>query len=164
MELGTTIIGLGATALCIVPFVLMRRSTKKKEHELINGLKVIAASYNREVSIYDCGIDFAVGISAARDFVFFVKIRNEEMLEQCIPLNAIQKCRIDSTKRSIKTKGGHESVTDKLELTFLPIDKSIAASQFEFFNSEDHFQLNGELQLIKKWEALINEILSGKKP
>ncbi|WP_421894592.1 hypothetical protein [Marinoscillum sp.] len=163
MELGTTIIGLGATALCIVPFVLMYRSTRKKEHDLINGLKVIASSYNREVSVHDCGIDFAVGMSSANDFVFFYKKRSEQTVEQCVPLNAIRKCRVDSTQRSVKTKNGHDTVTDKLALTFIPKDNSIAACQFDFYNSEDHSQLNGELQLIKKWETQINALLGDRK-
>lgn len=159
MEFGTSIIGLVAVALCTVPVVLMRRSKNKKEKELINGLRSVADAYNCELASWDCGIEFAIGISAAKNHIFFYKKRNEAITEEGVPLKALKKCQVDIDKRTIKTKDGNETVIDKLELTFIPKDTSITPTRFEIFNSDEHFQMNGELPLIRKWEAIINELL-----
>ncbi|MEO9476724.1 MAG: hypothetical protein ABJG41_14375 [Cyclobacteriaceae bacterium] len=159
MEFGTTIFGLVAIALCIAPFLVMHKSRKKKEQDLIDGLKAIADSYNSDIATYDCGIEFSIGISSAKNYIFYYKKTDQHVSELCVPLNAISKCQADSIKRSVKTQAGTETVIDRLELTFIPKDKSIAPSRFEFFNSNEHFQLNGELPLVRKWEGVVNTSL-----
>ncbi|MEP4532979.1 MAG: hypothetical protein ABJ004_07830 [Cyclobacteriaceae bacterium] len=159
MEFGTTILGLVAIALCIIPFVVMHKSRKKREQDLIDGLKAVADSYSSDVTTYDCGMEFSIGISWARNYIFYYKKTDQEVFELCVPLTAIRKCQVNNVKRSIKTQAGSQTVIDKLELTFLPKDTSISPSRFEFFNSNEHFQMNGELLLIRKWEGIVNKAL-----
>ena len=159
MEFGTTILGLVAIALCVIPFVVMHKSRKKKEQDLIEGLKAVADSYSSDISSYDCGMEFSIGISSIKNYIFYYKKTDQQVFELCVPLSAIKKCRVDSAKRSIKTQSGDQTVIDKLELAFLPKDASISPTRFEFFNSNEHFQLNGELPLVRKWEGIVNKAL-----
>lgn len=155
----TTIIGLVAIALCIIPFRLMHKSKKKRQTELVDGLRAVADSYNCELAALDCGIEFSIGISSAKNYVYFYKKSKETITEQCVPLKAIRKCQVETKKRSVKATGDAEAVIDRLELAFIPRDNSIAPSRFVFFDSDEHSQLNGEFPLIKKWENIVNNSL-----
>ncbi|WP_370087039.1 hypothetical protein [Ekhidna sp.] len=158
--MGITIIGLIALALCIIPFVLVHNSIKNNKQDLINGLRSIADSYNSDISSYDCGIEFSIGISSANNYIFYYKKRKGTISEECVPLNAIRKCQVDSAKRTVNAKSGNETIIDKLELTFIPKDGNVAPSRLAFFDSNEHFKLNGELPLIRKWEAITNKFIS----
>lgn len=62
-------------------------------------------------------------------------------------------------KRRITAKKGKEEIIDKLELVFYSNDKGSNPKSFELYNSDDFLQLNGELQLAKKWKGMVNQAM-----
>ncbi len=159
MELGTTIIGLVAIALCMMPFVMMHRSRKNKEQMLINGLKKIAKSQNSDLATCDCGVDFSIGISSSNRYVFFYKNTNTIEFEQFVSMEGLKSCEVDTVKRTVTTEEGAHSVIDQVTLVFVPKDRLVPQVRFVLFHSEEHFQLDGELQLARKWQAILADNL-----
>ncbi|UCS91752.1 hypothetical protein KZP23_13480 [Echinicola marina] len=158
MDLSSTVMGLVGLVLCILPFVLLQRSRKKKENELKEGLEAIATQARSEVGAKDLGFEFAVGLSPNKDHLFYYKKTNEKVQEESIPIATVENCTMHTVNRFMNTKKGKESIIDKLELVF--ILKNGVKSQLEFFNGEEKSQLNGELSLVKKWESMVHQLIS----
>ena len=163
MELGTIIIGLIIIALCAAPFIFMARGRKRKQKELLNKLKSIAQSNNTDIGNFDFGPGFVVGLSSAKNYILFYKKKSEQDIEKCIPVDNLRKCEVKETKQRIRSKKGTEGIIDKLELVLYPKDQSAAPNSFEFYNSDDFLQLNGELQLAKKWSGIVKEAMEFHK-
>lgn len=158
--MGTTILGLVAITLCILPFLGIHLSRKKTEKELISGLRTIADACNSKLASWDCGVEFAIGISSPKNYLFFYKKRSGTLIKHCVPLFDIQNCTVNCIKRNIQNGNISETIIDKLELVLIPYDPQKTPIVFVFFNSDEHFRPNGEPPLIKKWEAIVNDALN----
>ncbi|GAB3654763.1 hypothetical protein GCM10028791_25610 [Echinicola sediminis] len=158
MELETTVIGLVGLVLCILPFVLLQRSRKKKEKELHKGLNAIASSVDSELGTKDFGFEFAIGVSTNKNHILYYKKTKEEEVEEIIPIQTVENCSVNAIKRIISSKEREETIIDKLELEFLLKKKSKIS--LVFYNRKEGTQLNGELALIKKWESLVHQCIS----
>jgi hypothetical protein len=139
---------------------MMSRGTRKREKKMYNTLQFMAGGYATKIAECDYGLEFAIGMASNKQYVFFYKEVNERVTEHSVSLEDIRKCSLFSVNKTVKTKDGIENVIEKLELVFEPKDNTHQTVRFEFYTSADHFMLSGELQLIKKWEAMINPCLS----
>ncbi|MCK0160359.1 hypothetical protein [Allomuricauda sp. F6463D] len=158
MELGTIIIGLLIIALCALPFIFMARGRKRKQKELLDNLKNIAESNNTDIGTFDFGPGFVIGLSSAKNYVLFYKKKKEQHIEMCIPINTLRKCEVKEAKQSVAAQKGKEEIINKLELVCYS-NASSNSNSFEFYNADDFLQLNGELQLAKKWENMVKEAM-----
>ncbi len=159
MELGTSILGFVTIALCFLPFLWMGNARKKKEKKLLNNLRSLADQQSCTITDFDLGPDLAIGIDAENGWVFFYKKKEDALIQESLSFSSIKKCRIHSQKRNVKIKNSSKTVIDQLELVFEPAEESAGRKRWEMYNADENFQLNGELQLTQKWEALINESL-----
>ncbi|MFA5432545.1 MAG: hypothetical protein WC319_06685 [Candidatus Paceibacterota bacterium] len=156
MDWGTAIVGLIMLLICIVPFVIMYYNRKKKENKMLQSLNEIAKPHNCKISQHEfCG-DYVMGIDESRNFVFFFKQKKEEAISQFVDLSEIQICQV--VKKAISTYS-----TQRLELVFLPTNKSKTETKFELYDEEVNTQLSGELQFVDKWAKQINDRLKNKK-
>lgn len=162
MDLGSTIIGIVAVIICILPFIMMNNGRKKREKVLLQSLSEIAARYNCQISRYDVFSNFAIGIDEAKNVVFFFKQNDDNKMTQFVDLSKIQSCKVINTSRTLKSRDGNQKITDRLELNFIPAVKNLPEVKMEFFNAEVSLHLNGEIQTIEKWCELINSRLKYK--
>jgi hypothetical protein len=160
MDLETTIIGIAVIFICIIPFVVMNRSTKKRERQLLQSIFKLAQKSDCTVSLFDHWNKSAIGVDESIKVIFFTKATdNHEMLAK-VNLSEIQKCRVINVTRTVNNNGFH--YIEKLELTLTYHDKNKAESILEFYNANsDSLSLNGELQLIEKWQKIISELIKG---
>lgn len=162
MELGSVIVAAVAIAICILPFVMLNKSKKKREQELWQALSNFAAQNNCKISQHEIFGNFAIGIDESQNAVFyFRKFNNVESL-QMVKLSEIKDCKVNNINRTFKNKDGIQRVIDRLELSFTPSDKDKPGVILEFFNADLCMQLYGELLSIKKWSQLINSRLQTK--
>lgn len=160
MDLGTTVIGLICIVICAIPFVLTIRGKKKKEKQLLVSLKDLAKQQNCEITEYDiCGF-YAIGIDKAKNFVFFVFKKKDLGKQQFVDLSKIKSCKIANIGKSTSK---NEKLIERLNLNFSPIDDNLPNTVLEFYNVDVNYQINGELESIKKWNTLINNMLKISK-
>lgn len=156
MELGVIAIGATVIALCAIPFIATANNRKKKQKELLNGLNTIATTQQSHLGIHDFGMEFAIGLSSAKNYVFFYKnLKNGQPISTCIPINTVQNCKILESKQ----RAGSESILQKLELVITFLDKESTTCSLVFFDAEEHFQPNGEMSLIRQWETNIKQAM-----
>ncbi len=127
---------------------------------MLQSLKQMAQSNDCEVGEFELGTEFAIGMTSNERFVFFHKKINDMETNLQVALAEIENCSIHAVKRNVQSKEGNETVIDKLDLHFKLKNLKNEIIKFEFYNSKDHFMLNGEVQLIQKWESKIRSCMS----
>ncbi|MEY8780627.1 hypothetical protein AB9K32_09385 [Allomuricauda sp. XS_ASV26] len=159
MELGTISIGVVVIALSAMPFVLMAKGKKRKQKELLDKLKNIAASLGSDVANVDYGRKMALGISSAKNYILFYKETKDKIVEKTVPVNTLLKCEVNEAKQRVRVNKRTEEILERIELVFYSKDKSAAPISFELYNADEYLQLNGELQLAKKWHGITKEAM-----
>jgi hypothetical protein len=159
MDLQTIILGIVAVSVLVLPFVLMGLGGKKQEKRMVNALKGMAGKQDCTIAEYDASAEFAIGLANNNQYLYYCKKRGEIQSEQYISLKEVAKCKVNEERRNAGTKKEPESVLERLELVFTSKSDSAKEQRIEFYRTGEAYQLSGELQLIRKWEARINKAL-----
>lgn len=155
MEIETTLIGFACIALCVMPFILMNQSRKKREKQMIQALNILAVQEHGEISQHDICGDYLIALDEVRKLLFFQLNLEEGFKQEHVDLSLIKSCRIAQ-----KNSGsGDNKGIEKLSLILTPKNNHNSEIVLEFYNRALRYTLTGELQSIKKWESMINEQL-----
>lgn len=161
MDSGTTLTGILLLLMCILPIVYLTRKRKKRENLFLQSLFSSAEKSNCKISQHDIWSNSAIGIDKEFPKLFFIRKTANNEISKEINLSEIQKCRVITTSRSVITKGGNQSVIDKLELAFANREKNMPEIMLEFYSTDhDSFSLSGELQLTEKWSEIANATIA----
>ena len=162
MDWGTAIIGLISILICIFPIVIMHYNRVKKENKMLQTLNENAQHHNCIISQSECCGNFVLGLDESRNFVFFFQQKKEDAVSEFVDLSEIQTCQVVKKTRNIKDDDENIAIIERVELSFIPENKSNGETRFEIFDAEINIQLNGELQLVDKWLKKINDHLRNK--
>ncbi|UZR97104.1 hypothetical protein [Chondrinema litorale] len=162
MDLGTAIIGIFGTFLCILPFILIAKSRKNRAKQLLNSLTKIANEHHCQINQKETFGNFAIGLDELKNTVFFYREAKDKVDEQYINLADFQSCKVINTNRTFKSNSGMQKVIDKLELDFIPKTREKQDIKLEFFNADVSLQLYEELQGVEKWSKILNDRLVKK--
>lgn len=146
-------------AVCIIPFVLMGQKNKKRKKGELQSLINIANQQNCTISKSEILNDYVIGMDEAKKQVFFFKKQKDNVIEEYINLAEIKISKVKNTGRAITYNNSNQSIIEKLELVFIPLDKNRKEIAWEFFNTDNSSQLSGELQSAEEWSNRINESL-----
>lgn len=155
MDLDIIITSAIIIAFCVIPMIVInvKQNLKKKRTREI--LHVLAKDKSVEIESTELCGDLGVGITKNKEgFVFYNKHENGFEEKHFILLSDIKSCnfiRTNLSSSSIKIK--------KLILNFEYHDKSKAILSLEFYNSDENFQLSGELQLVEKWKPIVDRAI-----
>lgn len=155
MDTGTLIVGVIILAACILPFVLMVSSRKKKEKQLLLSLTGIANNHNFKISMHELFEEFAIGLDEKANQLFFLRKTPENEIAQHINLEEVKACKVVKTGHS----EDNFNTIDKLELQFSFLEKKNQDEFLVFYNSEENTQLSGEILTIEKWVKILNDRL-----
>lgn len=159
MDLGTALIGLILTALCVIPIILIARGNKKSQNKLEQSLTSLAAKSNCKIAKKEyCG-ELIIGIDDNANHFFYVKQFKDKETTHHVNLAEMQQCKVINTGKTMSHKNQNVKVIDKLELFFTPTDKNKPGVSLEFYNADDEIQMTGELILIEKWAKELNQKL-----
>lgn len=162
MDLGSSIIGALAVAMCTVPFVIMYFRRINNQKKKVQTLKEMAQEHNCTLGEHEfCG-DFLFGMDDNKNFVFFLKQKQEQIIAQFIDLSGVQACQAVKKTRFEQIEQEKVEFMDRVEMLFLPKEKSKTETRFELYDDHVNPQLDGELQFVDKWSKQINERLNHK--
>ena len=163
MDLGIIPIMVIILTICILPFIFMSRSRKKREKKFLQSLSKIAEKHNCNITQHEfCG-DFVIGLDENANAVFFFKQVNNKETAKYINLTKIQSCTMINTSKTIKAKNSSYKEIDKLEFKFLPTTKYKPNILLEFYNYDESLPLSCQLELMEKWLKIINDKLVSQK-
>jgi len=156
MNSGTIIVGTIILVSFILPFVLMIRSRKKKEKQLLMSLTTIANNHNCKISLHELFVEFAIGLDEKANQLFFFRKIKENETAQHINLADVKHCKVNKTGHVIGNSGENYNTIDKLELQFSFLDKKNPDELLVFYNADENTQLSEEILTIEKWAKILN--------
>ncbi|MBP1673040.1 MAG: hypothetical protein H6Q25_855 [Bacteroidetes bacterium] len=156
MDSKTFIIGLIIILICIIPFFIFQFLKRKKTKQAVQLLKDLAFQHGCEITEYEMCGNYLIGADETESFLFFIKQYEGQNYKQFIDLKKVQICKKNESSRI----ANNTTIIEKLELVFIPKDKSEKEIRLEFYDNDIAFQLYGELQSIEKWYSIVNKLLA----
>ncbi|OGU60122.1 MAG: hypothetical protein A2X64_01150 [Ignavibacteria bacterium GWF2_33_9] len=160
MEINIVIVLVIVSAITLPALILKIKANQKKKKKL-----EILKNYAKEsgFQITDCERieKIYLGVDKNAKMCFYINFSTNNRI--LVDLNSIKQCKVYEAARSANTSNGRSKIIEKVELQFLPKDNKEAKISLEFFNIENgDFQIAEELLLTRKWEGIINKIISEK--
>lgn len=163
MNTSAIIFGIIVILIIVLPIVMLNTYRKKREKRLFQQLAQFAGNQHATVTLYEVWGTSAIGMDEAQNKLFFTKNIQGMEIFMVATLPEIEKCTINTITRMVRDNESNISVTDKLELVLRFIDKSKEDLILPIYNAKtDSLTLSGELQLIEKWNTIINKSLKSK--
>jgi hypothetical protein len=167
MDVGTSLTGLIFLLFCVIIFVILSRSNRKREKQLLHLLKGLAAQNNCKIMQHDTWNNAAIGIDNTTNRLFAIRHTGNNTIPFQVDLYESQQCRVINTRNTGSNKEGNFGDIEKIELAFTYREKNKPETIFDFYNTASNTaSLNGELQLAEKWCKITNDrfaLLSLKK-
>ena len=157
MDIGTIVIAVVITGICVLPFALIYYSGKRKKNTLLSILRNLASKNNANITKYDIWKSSGIGIDEGNNHLFFFRQNKENISELELDLARVKKCRVEKNGRNVKSGANGFSVLDRVDLVFENGTGKISA--FPIYISNSDMQLVDELEIVQKWEKLVNERL-----
>ena len=149
MDSTSLTIGIILMLVCVLPFILFSVINSKKRKKRIQNLIQKAKENNATIQEKDDWNQSIIGIDKTNKMLFFSK--KSEEIDKFISINISEllKCRIE------KTENKH-NVLEKLELELTFASRPTIV--LEFFNKDETRLILNEIEIIQKWQTLLNKI------
>ena len=149
MDSTSLTIGIILLIVCVLPFILFSVNNSKKRNKRIQNLIKKAEENDATIQEKDDWNQSIIGIDKTNKMLFFSKKSEEFDKFISINISELLKCQIERTENSHK-------VLEKLELELTFASKPTVV--LEFFNKEETRLILNELEIIQKWQTLLNKI------
>lgn len=160
MDTSSIVMGAIIVAVCVVPIVIVSIISKKKRNKRLQDFKNSALAQNCNITKQEILGNIILGIDEVSNSIFFTKQVKETISSQLVNLSEFQSCRVINLGRV----ANNSTIVEKLELCFYPKSKNNSQLVLTFYDSDvDGLSLTGELQLIEKWEGIVNTRLKSMK-
>lgn len=135
--------------VCILPFIIFSIINSKKRKKRMENLVQIAKENNAIIQEKDDWNQSIIGIDKTNKLLFFSKKSEEFDKFISINISELLKCRIERTENK-------HNVLEKLELELTFASKPTVV--LEFFNKDETRLILNEIEIIQKWQTLLNKI------
>jgi hypothetical protein len=149
MDATSLTIGFILLIVCMLPFILFSVINSKKRKKRIENLVKKAKENNATIQEKDDWNQSIIGIDKTNKMLFFSQKSGEFDKFISINISELLNCRIERTENKDK-------VIEKLELELTFASKPTVV--LEFFNKYETRLLLNEIEIIQKWQLLLNKI------
>ncbi|WP_329805080.1 hypothetical protein [Flavobacterium facile] len=149
MDATSLTIGIILLIICVFPFILFSIINSKKRKKRIENLILKAKENNATIQEKDDWNQSIIGIDKTNKMLFFSKKSEEFDKFISINISELLKCRIERTESK-------HNVLEKLELELTFASKPTVV--LEFFNKDETRLILNEIEIIQKWQTLLNKI------
>jgi hypothetical protein len=159
MNIEITIIGAILVALCAMPFVYFGMSRKNKEKKVVQALKDFASQHKSTITTHDVSGELIIGLDETTKTLFMSKHFEGQVTNKVLQLSDVTGCAVEKHYKNY----GNQQVVDQLSIRFITKKGNASEVYWELFNSNETYQLSGELQLADDWVSKIKSQLQPQK-
>ena len=134
--------------VCVLPFIVFSIINSKKRKKRIQNLIQKAKENKATIHEKDDWNQSIIGIDKTNKMLFFSKKSEEFDKFISINISELLKCRIERTESK-------HNVLEKLELELTFASRPTIV--LEFFNKEETRIILNEIEIIQKWQTLLNK-------
>ena len=146
--------------LILAPFIYMNSKINKKENKLKAKLNAQAEKHNCQIRDIDIWSNSIIGIDEKSQKLFFVFKSEIEEFVADFNINELKSCELININHTIVKEKENYKIIDQLDLKLNFLNPSLKTANIEFYNFEkSSVPLNGELQLIEKWQTKLNKLI-----
>lgn len=156
------VVGIILICICVIPFAIIAAHKAKRKKRMLQLLNEAAAQFQSRVTHYEFCRDFIIATDQ-KTSVFFCSEDKKNKTVQTIDLSTIRSCEIEKKTSSMNSGNITYVIVEKLDLLFLPAEKTKQTLRIELYDREIQVMLSGELQLADRWLKQINKLLNEKK-
>jgi hypothetical protein len=102
---------------------------------------------------------YAIGIDTDSKKLLYFNKNEERETGTLIDLSAVDKCRLATTDRHIKSLNSINNKTNRLELVFTFTDSSILEKVLEFYKNAEFMPNTDDFAHAENWLSIINSYL-----
>lgn len=162
MEISNNVSVLIFLALMIIPIWWLVQSGGKKKKELLKRVNQIKSQYQLNFSQSESWDNIVLGLDQAAGKLLWFKDLNGTDQHILIDLDAIDQCKKVNVSRNVKVGKDSSLVVDQLGLELIPAAGNGVPTVLEFYNSNNSFLFNFQLELQGKWHTAIEEAIKGR--
>lgn len=161
MSLETSIMGLIVTLIVLIPIYFFERKRKRNRKMLIKSAKEKSARQGLVITDFDQWNNYFIGLDKKSNKLFYSDNPVTYGSDVIIDLNLISKCEKVVLSKTVKAKGGSDTVIEKisLRLSFIP-KLHVSDIMLEFFNSDKAVLPDREYEYVDKWSRMIKSALT----
>uniref|UniRef100_UPI00404B4DCB hypothetical protein n=1 Tax=Gelidibacter sp. TaxID=2018083 RepID=UPI00404B4DCB len=157
MNIEITIIGAILVALCALPFFYFGFGRKIKEKKTLQALKDFANQHQSTISSYEVSGELIIGLDETSKTLFMSKHFEGQVTNKVLQLTDVTGCSVEKHYKNY----GTQQVVERLGIRF--VTKKANDVYWELFNSNETYQMSGELQLADAWVSRIKSQLQPQK-
>jgi hypothetical protein len=160
MELGTTIVGIFILLICILPFLMVSVSSKRKKKNKLQALLNYAQVNNAQITLHEIWANTAIGLDHVHNKLFYITQINDQKVFQMLDLSEIESCKIVNISNTFKGKSSSYNVIEKLDLVLNYLDHKKGSVELNIYDiNHQNLSITNELSIAEKWSKIINENL-----
>lgn len=148
-----------AVALFIVPFFVFGGGSKgKTKKTLVKALDELAEKNNSTIGQTEYWNSSIMGLCNDGKKLFFITTDENIKKETVVDLNSFRSSRVNIVSRTVEGKGNVQRVVEKISLILNPNIVDSRTVELVIYDTKvDGMVLGNELQIVEKWNVLIND-------
>jgi hypothetical protein len=160
MDKSSTIIALGIVVLTALPFIIYNVYKKMKKMKFLKDFVNMSEKAKLKFSQKELWNNYyAIGIdSDSKKLFYFNKLDNRED-GTLIDLSEVERCRLVTTDRHVKTQNGKNNQTNKLEVVFTYKNPGVPEKALEFYKNHEFMPTTDDFSHVENWLGIINSNL-----
>lgn len=162
MEISHLVSVLVFLALVAIPIWYLVQSGGKEKKALLKRVNHVKEQHQLNFSQSDSWDNIVLGLDQAAGKLLYFKDINGTDYHVLVDLGTIAHCKKVNVSRSVKVGKDSSTVVDQLGLELMPKGANEKPVMLEFYNSDNSFLFNFQLEIQGKWHTTIEETINGK--
>ena len=160
MDKASTIIGLSLIILTALPFIIFNVHKKMKKNKFLKDFIDMAKKENLTFSHKELLHNYyAIGIDTDSNKLFYFNRQVDRGNGTLIDLSEIEKCRIVTVDRHVKSQYSNNDKTNRLELVLTYNNSKTPEKVLELYKNAEFMPTTDDIAHVENWLSIINSRL-----
>jgi hypothetical protein len=164
MDKASTIIGIVIVTMTVLPFLIYNIFKNMKKMKFRKNFMEFSEKSNLKLSKHDIWKNrYAIGIDSDSKRLLYYNIKENKPGATLIELSEVQKCRVVSTDRHVKSQNTINDKTNRLELIITYNNSGVPENILEFYKNPEFMPGTEDFAHADTWLSIINSNLENRQ-
>jgi hypothetical protein len=164
MDKASTILGLSLVVLTALPFIIYNVYKKIRKRKFLKDFNDMAEkaklTFSQKELLHNC---YAIGIDSVSKKLFYLNKQVDREVGTLIDLSEVEKCRVVTTDRHIKSQYSNNDHTNRIELVLTYTNTTKPENVLELYKNTEFMPTTDDFAQIENWLNMINSNLKNSQ-